>query len=121
VTGSRDSTSYGAAVTGEIAYSLAQRGITVLGRPPYGVDAHAHRAALAGRQAPGPATIAVLAGGLNRDYPSGNADLATAIRANGLTISEMPPGSAPTRYRFLMRNRITAALAGVVCVMAPGP
>jgi DNA processing protein len=33
----------------------------------------------------------------------------------------MPPGSAPTRYRFLMRNRITAALAGVVCVMAPGP
>jgi DNA processing protein len=117
VTGSRDSTSYGAAVTGDIAYSLAQRGITVLGGLAYGIDAHAHRAALAGRQTPGPATIAVLAGGLDRDYPSGNADLAAAIRANGLTISELPPGSAPTRHRFLMRNRITAALAGVVCVV----
>jgi DNA processing protein len=121
VTGSRDSTSYGASVTGEIAYGLAQRGICVISGLAYGIDAHAHRAALAGGQGDGPATIAVLAVGLDRDYPSGNADLAAAIRANGLTISEMPPGSAPTRYRFLMRNRITAALAGVVCVMAPGP
>jgi hypothetical protein len=74
---------------------------TVLGGLAYGVDAHAHRAALTGRQAPGPAATAVLA---------------TAICANGLTTSEMPPGIAPTRYRFLMRNGITAALAGVVCV-----
>lgn len=117
VTGSRDSTSYGASVTGDIAYSLAQRGITVLAGLAYGIDAHGHRAALAGRQTPGPATIAVLAGGLDRDYPSGNADLAAAIRATGLTLSELPPGSAPTRHRFLMRNRITAALAGVVCVV----
>jgi hypothetical protein len=50
------------------------------------------------------ATIAVLAGGLDRDYPSGNADLAAAIRANGLTISELPPGTAPTRHRFLQRK-----------------
>lgn len=115
--GSRDSTSYGASVTGDIAYSLAQRGICVISGLAYGIDAHAHRAALAGHQGEGPATIAVLAGGLDRDYPSGNADLATAIRANGLTISELPPGSAPTRYRFLSRNRIIAALAGVTCVV----
>ncbi|KSU68582.1 DNA processing protein [Pseudarthrobacter enclensis] len=117
LTGSRDSTSYGAAVTGDIAYGLAQRGICVISGLAYGIDAHAHRAALAGVQGDGPATIAVLAGGLDRDYPSGNADLAAAIRANGLTLSEQPPGSAPTRSRFLDRGRIIAALAGVTCVV----
>lgn len=115
--GSRDCTSYGAAVTGDFAYSLAQRGICVIAGLAYGVDAHAHRAALAGSTGEGPATIAVLAGGLDRDYPSGNADLAAAIRANGLTLSELPPGAAPTRARFLDRNRIIAALAGVTCVV----
>jgi DNA processing protein len=104
LTGSRDSTSYGAAVTGDIAYGLAQGGICVVSGLAYGIDAHAHRAALAGHQGTDAATIAVLAGGLDRDYPSGNADLAAAIRANGLTLSELPPGSAPTRYRFLIRT-----------------
>lgn len=117
LTGSRDSTSYGAAVTADMAYGLAQRGICVISGLAYGIDAHAHRAALAGSQGNGPATIAVLAGGLDRDYPSGNADLAAAIRANGLTLSELPPGTAPTRHRFLLRNRIIAALAGVTCVV----
>lgn len=117
VTGSRDSTSYGASVTGEMAYGLAQRGICVIAGLAYGIDAHAHRAALAGTVGAGPATIAVLGGGLDRDYPSGNADLAAAIRANGLTLSELPPGTAPTRHKFLQRNRIIAALAGVTCVV----
>jgi hypothetical protein len=96
---------YGASVTGDMAYGLAQRGICVISGLAYGIDAHAHRAALAGSQGEGPATLAVLAGGLDRDYPSGNADLAAAIRGNGLTLSELPPGSAPTRYRFLQRKR----------------
>lgn len=95
LTGSRDSTSYGAAVTGDIAYGLAQRGICVISGLAYGIDAHAHRAALAGTHGNGPATIAVLAGGLDRDYPSGNADLAAAIRANGLTLSELPQPPRP--------------------------
>ena len=115
--GSRDCTSYGAAVTGDLAYSLAQRGICVIAGLAYGIDAHAHRAALAGSTGEGPATIAVLAGGLDRDYPSGNADLAAAIRGNGLTLSERPLGAAPTRARFWYRNRIIAALAGVTCVV----
>jgi hypothetical protein len=75
LTGSRDSTSYGASVTGDIAYGLAQRGIFVISGLAYGIDAHAHRAALAVSQCNGPATIAVLAGGLDRAYLSGNADL----------------------------------------------
>ena len=68
--GSRDSTSYGAAVTGDLAYSLAQRGFTVVSGGAYGIDAHAHRAALAGSSESMP-TIAVMAGGVDRFYPSG--------------------------------------------------
>ena len=94
LTGSRDTTSYGASVTGDMAYGLAQRGICVISGLAYGIDAHAHRAALAGSQGEGLATFAVLAGGLDRDYPSGNTDLAAAIRGNGLTLSR-----APARFR----------------------
>ncbi len=117
LTGSRDSTSYGAAVATEMAHGLAQRGICVISGLAYGIDAHAHRGALAGSTGNGPATIAVAAGGLDRVYPSGNADLAAAIKADGLIISEQPIGTAPTRMRFLNRNRIIAALAGVTCVV----
>ncbi len=66
--GSRDSTSYGASVTGDLAYSLAQRGFTIVSGGAYGIDAHAHRAALAG-SAGGVPTIAVMAGGVDRFYP----------------------------------------------------
>lgn len=114
--GSRDSTSYGASVTGDLAYSLAQRGFTVVSGGAYGIDAHAHRAALAGGSGPVP-TIAVMAGGVDRFYPSGNEDLLRAVANQGAVIAEVPPGSAPTRYRFLQRNRIIAALASVTVVV----
>jgi DNA processing protein len=114
--GSRDSTSYGASVTGDLAYSLAQRGFTVVSGGAYGIDAHAHRAALAGGSGPVP-TIAVMAGGVDRFYPSGNEDLLRAVCNQGALIAEVPPGSAPTRYRFLQRNRLIAALAAVTVVV----
>ena len=114
--GSRDSTSYGASVTGDLAYSLAQRGFTVVSGGAYGIDAHAHRAALAGGSGPMP-TIAVMAGGVDRFYPSGNEDLLRAVANQGAVIAEVPPGSAPTRYRFLQRNRLIAALASVTVVV----
>lgn len=114
--GSRDSTSYGAAVTGDFAYGLAQRGFTVVSGGAYGIDAHAHRGALSGGVATMP-TIAVMAGGVDRFYPSGNEDLLRAVVNQGAVISEVPPGSAPTRYRFLQRNRIIAALASVTVVV----
>lgn len=114
--GSRDSTSYGAAVTGDLAYSLAQRGYTVVSGGAYGIDAHAHRAALAGGVGPLP-TIAVMAGGVDRFYPSGNEDLLRAVCNQGAVLAEVPPGSAPTRYRFLQRNRLIAALAAVTVVV----
>lgn len=117
LTGSRDCTSYGAAVTGDLAYGLAQRGITVVSGLAYGIEAHAHRSALAGSTDEAMPTIAVVSGGVDRFYPNGNADLGRSIIASGLMVSEMPTGTAPTRFRFLQRNRIIAALSGVVCVV----
>lgn len=114
--GSRDSTNYGASVTGDLAYGLAQRGFTVVSGGAYGIDAHAHRGALRGGVASVP-TIAVMAGGVDRFYPSGNEDLLRAVSTQGAVLSEVPPGSAPTRYRFLQRNRIIAALASVTVVV----
>jgi DNA processing protein len=114
--GSRDSTSYGASVTGDLAYSLAQRGFTIVSGGAHGIDAHAHRAALAGSQA-GLPTIAVMAGGVDRFYPAGNEDLLRAVADHGAVLAEVPPGSAPTRYRFLQRNRLIAALASVTVVV----
>ena len=114
--GSRDSTSYGAAVTGDLAYSLAQRGFTIVSGGAYGIDAHAHRSALAGAGDAMP-TIAVMAGGVDRFYPSGNEDLLRTVANQGAVLAEVPPGSAPTRYRFLQRNRLIAALASVTVVV----
>lgn len=114
--GSRDSTGYGLAVTSDMAGGLVRAGYSVVSDLSYGVASMAHRAALTAGNDLAPATIAVVAGGADRAYPSGNADLADAIRGRGLILSEQPPGTGVTRQRFLQRNRIVAALAGVTCV-----
>ena len=116
VVGSRDSTSYGASVAGDFAHGLAQRGYSVVSGGAYGIDAHAHRGALSGGASDMP-TIAVMAGGVGRFYPAGNEDLLRAVTHQGALIAEVPPGSAPTRYRFLQRNRLIAALASVTVVV----
>ena len=115
--GSRDSTSYGASVTADLAYSLTQRGFTIISGGAYGIDAHAHRSALAGGSGGSMPTIAVMAGGVDRFYPSGNEDLLRTVANQGAVLAEVPPGSAPTRYRFLQRNRLIAALASVTVVV----
>ncbi|AIY00756.1 DNA protecting protein DprA [Arthrobacter sp. PAMC 25486] len=118
VVGSRDSTSYGANVTGEITHSLVQRHYTVISGGAYGIDANAHRGALSASAEPGvPVTIAVMAGGVDRFYPSGNDELLRTIAERGLVVAEVPPGTNPTRYRFLQRNRLIAALCQVTVVV----
>lgn len=119
VVGSRDSTNYGASVTADIASGLSSRGHAIVSGGAYGIDAQAHRAALAAASdADGlPATIAILACGVDRYYPAGNEELLRAIAERGLLISEVPPGSSPTRWRFLQRNRIIAALSAVTVVV----
>jgi DNA processing protein len=113
--GSRAATGYGAHVAGEIAADLAERGWAIVSGGAYGIDAAAHRGALAARGT----TIAVLACGVDYAYPAGHADLFAEIAAHGLVISEWPPGRHPARFRFLVRNRTIAALAcGTVIVEA---
>ena len=129
VVGSRDSTSYGANVASEMASALVQRGYTVVSGGAYGIDAHAHRGALnatwgslpafgdAGQGDGQPATLAVMAGGIDRFYPSGNEGLLRSIAEQGAMLAEVPPGTNPTRFRFLQRNRLIAALCQVSVVV----
>src|SRR5580693_3888835 len=113
--GSRAATGYGAHVAGEIAADLGERGWAVVSGGAYGIDAAAHRGALA----TGAVTIAVLACGVDYPYPAGHTDLFATIAEHGLVISEWPPGRQPARLRFLVRNRTIAALScGTVIVEA---
>ncbi len=118
IVGSRDSTHYGASVTGDIAGELAGTGYTVMSGGAYGIDAHAHRAALAaGRAEESIPTVAVMACGLDRFYPAGNEDLLRAVCEQGILLAEVPPGVSPTRWRFLQRNRIIAAMSAATVVV----
>jgi DNA processing protein len=115
VVGSRASTSYGNHLSTEIAYGLSNRGWAVVSGGAFGVDAAAHRGALSA----GGITVAVLACGVDRAYPAGNASLLDRIGEDGLLVSEWPLGAVPHRYRFLVRNRVIAALTrGTVMVEA---
>jgi len=113
--GARAATGYGAHVAGEIAADLGERGWVIVSGGAYGIDAAAHRGALA----TGAVTIAVLACGVDYAYPAGHAGLFAEIADRGLVISEWPPGRQPARWRFLVRNRTIAALTcGTVIVEA---
>jgi DNA processing protein len=115
VVGSRSATTYGAGVAAEIAAQVAGEGVAVVSGAAFGIDQAAHRGALAVR---GP-TLAVLACGVDRAYPAAHRDLIGYVADTGLVVSELPPGCAPTKIRFLSRNRIIAALSlGTVVVEA---
>jgi DNA processing protein len=115
IVGSRAATGYGNHVAIEMAAHLAERGVAVVSGGAYGIDAAAHRGALAASGV----TVAVLAGGLEFGYPRGHGDLFGAIAAAGALVSECPPDRGPTRPGFLVRNRIIAALSrGTVVVEA---
>lgn len=114
VVGARASTAYGDHVAGMIAAEAATRAVTVISGGAYGIDAAAHRASLAC----GGATVAVIAGGIDRMYPAGNAALLERVAEAGAVVSELPPGFAPFRSRFLSRNRLIAAARATVVVEA---
>lgn len=107
VVGSRASSPYGEHVTKDIAGGLARRDFTIVSGGAFGIDAVAHRAALA----LGAPTVIVSAAGLDRAYPKANNALFERAAQQGLLVSESPPGSAPQRRRFLTRNRLIAALS----------
>lgn len=116
VVGARAATGYGDRVASELAGDLATTGAVIVSGGAYGIDGAAHRAALG----VGGVTVAVLAGGVDRLYPAGHHDLLTRIAERGAVVSEPPCGAAPTKWRFLARNRLIAALGHATVVVEAG-
>ncbi len=116
IVGTRAATAYGEHVATDLSEGLCDRDIAVVSGGAYGIDGAAHRAALAADGC----TVAVLAGGPDVLYPAGHSALLHRIRAVGLVVSEYPPGIRPARHRFLVRNRLVAALSGGTVVVEAG-
>ena len=113
IVGSRAATAYGNGITTDLSVDLAERGVTVVSGGAFGIDAAAHRGALA---AGGP-TVGVLACGVDVAYPAANEQLVRALAQDHLLVSELPPGAHPTRVRFLARNRLIAAMSSATVVV----
>jgi DNA processing protein len=116
IVGARAATGYGEHVTMELSAGLVDRGFAVVSGAAYGIDGMAHRAALASHGT----TVAFLAGGVDRFYPSGHDALLTRIVEDGAVISELPCGQPPTKWRFLQRNRLIAAASQATVVVEAG-
>ena len=113
IVGTREATSYGERVTRELAGALARAGACIISGLARGIDAAAHRAALA----VGGRTVAVLGTGVDVAYPVGHRALHAEIADRGLLLAEQPPGSRPFKGSFPRRNRIIAALARLIIVI----
>ncbi|MDR7189702.1 DNA processing protein [Microbacterium sp. BE35] len=116
VVGARAASHYGDHVARELAAELAASGIAVVSGGAYGIDGAAHRAALRA----GGLTVALLAGGADRAYPAGHTQLIDDVARRGVVVSEVPCGAAPTKWRFLQRNRLIAALSAATVVVEAG-
>jgi len=116
IVGARAATGYGEHVTIEAASGLADRGFAIVSGAAFGIDGAAHRAALAS----GGPTVAFLAGGVDRFYPSAHETLLGRIVERGAVVSEVPLGTAPTKWRFLQRNRLIAASSRATVVIEAG-
>ena len=113
IVGARASTPYGDTVASELASELAEAGTVIVSGGAVGIDAAAHRGALASDGA----TVAVMACGLDQLYPRSNDSLLRRIRTDQLVVSEYPPGTTPTKFRFLTRNRLIAALSSATMIV----
>lgn len=115
IVGARAATGYGEHNAAEVGYHLASRGIPVFSGAAYGIDGAAHRGALSADGT----TVALLGCGVDVGYPAQHATLLRSIGKTGAVVSEYPPGTTPARHRFLVRNRLIAALTeGTVVVEA---
>jgi DNA processing protein len=116
IVGSRACTLYGKQVTSRLVGQLFTAKRPTVSGGAIGIDFWAHQASV-DLNLP---TIAVMAGGLDRKYPRENFPLFEKIKAHGAIVSELPPGVAPTRWRFLQRNRLIAALTRTTVVVEAG-
>ncbi|CAN1514975.1 Smf Predicted Rossmann fold nucleotide-binding protein involved in DNA uptake [Microbacteriaceae bacterium] len=116
IVGSRLASSYGLQVTSFLVRELAQVARPTVSGGALGIDAQVHLSSIE-QKLP---SVAVMAGGMDRKYPSANFKLFKQVTDHGLLLSEMPPGVAPTRWRFLQRNRLIAALTPTTVVIEAG-
>lgn len=114
--GARAASGYGQHVTADASAGLVDRGFAIVSGGAYGIDGTAHRAALASDGT----TVAFLAGGIDRFYPAGHDALLTRIVETGAVLSEVACGTAPSKWRFLQRNRLIAAASDATVVIEAG-
>ncbi len=116
IVGARAATEYGEHNASEMGYHLASRGCSVFSGAAYGIDGAAHRGALSAAGT----TVAVLGCGIDVGYPAAHASLLDLIAGNGALVSEYPLGFPPARHRFIVRNRLLAALTSATVVVEAG-
>jgi DNA processing protein len=116
IVGTRRATEYGRRMAHDLAFDLATEGWAIVSGLAAGIDAAAHRGALAA----GGTTIAVLGCGVNHVYPKANRWLYEEIGRCGLLLSEYPPEWTPRKFQFPERNRIIAALCSALVVVQAG-
>jgi DNA protecting protein DprA len=113
IVGTRNPTSYGARIAGEFAAGFADREWAIVSGGAYGIDSYAHKGALIAEGA----TVAVVASGIDINYPAGNTRLFAEICESGAMVTEFMPGHRALPNRFLTRNRLIAALSKATLVV----
>lgn len=113
IVGARRATSEGLARAGALAHALAERGVVVVSGGAYGIDAAAHRGALAA----GGQTVAVLGTGLDVTYPERHHELFEQVARSGALVTSFAAGTPPRRGNFVARNAIISGLSQVVVVI----
>ena len=114
IIGTRSATAPGLELARRLGHDLAAAGVSIVSGLARGIDAAAHRGAVAAAAAP---PIGVVGSGLDVVYPTGNAKVWAAVAESGVLLSEAPPGAPPSAWRFPARNRLIACLADIVVVV----
>jgi DNA protecting protein DprA len=113
IVGTRNPTSYGARIAGDFAAGFADREWAIVSGGAYGIDSFAHKGALIAEGV----TVAVIASGIDINYPAGNTRLFAEICESGLMVTESMPGQRALPHRFLTRNRLIASISKATLVV----
>ena len=113
IVGTRNPTSYGARIAGDFAAGFADREWAIVSGGAYGIDSYAHKGALIAEGV----TVAVIASGIDIDYPAGNTRLFAEICESGVMVTESMPGQRALPHRFLTRNRLIASISKATLVV----
>ena len=113
IVGTRNPTSYGARIAGDFAAGFADREWAIVSGGAYGIDSYAHKGALIAEGM----TVAVIASGIDINYPAGNTRLFAEICESGVMVTESMPGQRALPHRFLTRNRLIASISKATLVV----